>query len=384
VKRGKDAGQAARVVASAAPSSELAQVSRHSASEIALIMIAVVTVVAAISIAQPFLVPVVAGTLLSYTLRPLVTALERIHVPRVAGAAVVILVMLALMSAAVYAIRDDLNDAVARMPVAARKVRQAAVEAARGPPGPVSNIKAVAAELDRAASEATGKSPAVPTASSGVTGQIQDWIAHQSAQALTVMAQILISVLLSYFLLVAGDTFRRKMTKLAGESLARRRVTLEVLNDIDGQIQRYMATMLVSNVLIALATWGGLALVGVPNAGMWGAVTGVLHVIPYAGTAIAAGLVGVAAFVQAGAWGDAMLAMAVVVAIAEAIGVGFTTWLQGRAARMNPVAVFIGVLFFGWIWGGWGLLLGVPILAILKSIADRVDAMAPVSELLGR
>lgn len=357
----------------------------RSATEIAVIVIAVLGVIAAVTIAEPFLVPVVAGTLLSYTLRPLVTQLERIHVPRIIGAGLVLLMVVGLMSAAVYAIRDDVNDAVAKMPVAARKVRQAAAEAARGPAGPVSNIKAVAVELDRAASEATGKAAVAqaPVPSTGVSGQIQAWIAYQSAQALTVITQILVAVLLSYFLLVAGDTFRRKMTRLAGASLTRRRVTVEVLNEIDGQIQRYMATMLVTNLLIALATWGGLALVGVPNAGMWGAVTGVLHVIPYAGTVIAAVLVAVSAFAETGMWGDAMVAAAVVIAIAEAIGMGFTTWLQGRAARMNPVAAFIGVLFFGWIWGGWGLLLGMPMLAVLKSVADRVEAMAPISELLG-
>ncbi len=353
--------------------------------EIALIVIAIVVAIAAISIAEPFLVPVVAGTLLSYTLQPLVTLLERVHVPRIAGAGFVLLMLVALMSAAIYAIRDDVNDAVAKMPVAARKVRQVAAEAARGPAGPVSNIKAVAVELDRAASEATGKAPAAQAqaATPGVTGQIQAWFARQSAQALTVIMQVLVAMLLSYFLLVAGDTFRRKMTKLAGASLARRRVTVEVLNDIDGQIQRYMATMLITNLLIAVTTWGGLALVGVPNAGMWGAVTGVLHVIPYAGSVIAAGLVATSVFVDTGAWGDAMIAAAVVIGIAEAIGMGFNTWLQGRAARMNPVAVFVGVLFFGWIWGGWGLVLGMPILAVLKSIADRVESMAPVSELLG-
>ena len=156
-----------------------------------------------------------------------------------------------------------------------------------------------------------------------------------------------------------------------------------MLNEIDGQIQAYMLTILVANILIALATWGGLALLGLPNAGMWGAVTGVLHVIPYAGTVIAAAAVGVASFLHTGNLPDAMLAMGVIVAIAVVIGMGMMTWMQGRAARMNPVAVFVGVLFFGWLWGGWGLLLGMPILAVLKSIADRVEAMQPISELLG-
>jgi len=62
---------------------------------------------------------------------------------------------------------------------------------------------------------------------------------------------------------------------------------------------------------------------------------------------------------------------------------GLATWLQGRASQMNAVAVFIAVIFFGWLWGGWGLLLGTPLLAALKAIADRVDDMHAIGELLG-
>jgi predicted PurR-regulated permease PerM len=238
-------------------------------------------------------------------------------------------------------------------------------------------------ELDRAASEATGSPPPGPeTRTSGVAAEVQDFVARQSGQALAIVAQLAIGLMLALFLLAAGDTFRRKVARIAGKSLARRRVTIEALDEIDAQIQRYMATLLATNVVLALATWGGLAVLGLPNAGMWGAVTGALHVIPYAGTVTAATAVGLAAFVDAGGVRDALLAMLVVAGIAVVVGMSFATWLQGRAARMHPAAVFVGLLFFGWLWGGWGLLLGVPILAVLKSVADRVDALRPVSELL--
>jgi len=195
--------------------------------------------------------------------------------------------------------------------------------------------------------------------------------------------EALFALLLAFFLLASGDTFRRKVAKLAGDSLARRRVTVEVLNEIDAQVQRYLWTLLVTNALIAVATWGSLAVLGLPNAGMWGAITGVLHVIPYAGAAVATAGIGVAMFLHTGSVASAVVAMLVVAAIATLIGIVYMSWLQGRASRMNAVAVFIGVLFFGWLWGGWGLLLGLPILAVVKSISDRVESMRPVSELLG-
>lgn len=358
---------------------------KYTALEIATITIAVVAAIAAARVAAPFIVPVVLGILLAYTLRPLVNALEHIRVPRLAAAAVVVITVVTLLVTAAWGLRDNVGAAVAELPAAARKVRQMAAESARDSQSTMSNVKAAAAELDRAAAEATGKpgAPVAPTpAPTGVGNQLQGFLATQGSRVAIVIGELLVGFLLAFFLLVSGDTFRRKLARLAGASLARRRITVEVLNEIDTQIQGYMLTLLLSNLLIAGVTWGGLALLGVSNAGMWGAVVGVLHIIPYAGTLIAAVLVGFATLLDANSVSSALAAMGMVFTIAVIIGIGLTTWMQGRACHLNVVATFIGVLFFGWLWGGWGLLLGLPLLAVLKSIADRVDAMQHVRELL--
>ncbi len=376
-------------VAVKAASSAAAQVpadppKRRSAASLALIVIAVVVTVAVARFAQPFLVPVVAGILLSYTLQPLVSVLQRGRIPRVVASVLVITTLVGLASVLLYAIRDDVNRAVAELPTAARKLRYAAIESARKAPGPIEHMQTAAKELDKAAAVASGKQePVAEPPTPGVGTQMEKFVTEQSALLLGVVTQIFLALLLALFLLTAGDTFRRKVARLAGASLARRRVTIEVLDEIDAQIQAYMLTLLIANVLIALVTWGALLLLGIPNAGLWAALTGVLHFIPYAGTVISAGAVGIAAFLETGTLGDALLAMATVVSVAVAIGMGLTTWMQGRAVKMNPVAVFIGVLFFAWLWGGWGLLLGLPMLAVLKSVADRVESMRAVSELLG-
>jgi predicted PurR-regulated permease PerM len=350
--------------------------------EITTLCIAVVVAVAAARVAEPFLVPVVAGILLGYALRPLVTLMERGKVPRVVAAALVMSVLVGVLSAIGYAIRDDVNAAVAELPGAARKLRMSINDAA-SQPGPMTHVKEAAKELDRAAAEASGGKPAPAPPPDRVVSQVQTFVEAQYAKTLMVVTEIAFALLLAFFLLASGDTFRRKVAKLAGDSLARRRVTVEVLNEIDAQVQRYLWTLLVANALIGFATWLSLALLGLPNAGMWGAITGVLHVIPYAGAAVATLGIGVAMFLHAGSVASAIVAMGVVAAISTLIGIVYMSWLQGRASRMNAVAVFIGVLFFGWLWGGWGLLLGLPILAVLKSISDRVESMRPVSELLG-
>jgi predicted PurR-regulated permease PerM len=354
------------------------------AIEIAALVVATLAVIAAARVAEPFLVPVVAGILLSYALRPLVSGLERWRVPRALAAALVIALVAGMVSIAAYAIKDDVTAAVAELPGAAHRLRLAMSDAT-GRAGPMTHVKAAAAELDKAAAEASGKpaGAAPPPPDDGVAAQFQGMVAKQSTQAFEVMSELVLAVLLAFFLLAAGDTFRRKVAHLAGESLARRRVTVEVLNQIDIQVQNYLLTMLFANALVGLATWGMLALLELPNAGMWGALTALLHVIPYAGTVIAAAGIGIAIFLHTGSLATAALGVGGLAVIATVIGIGLLTWLQGRAARMNAVAVFVGVLFFGWLWGGWGLLLGLPILAVVKSISDRVDALHPVSELLG-
>ncbi|MEP7330417.1 MAG: AI-2E family transporter, partial [Betaproteobacteria bacterium] len=372
------------VVKPAEPPLPAATPGKHSTVDIAIIVIAVVTAIAAARVAEPFLVPVVVGILLSYTLRPLMSAAERLHVPRFAGAGLVIVLLFSLLSAAAWGLRGEFNAIIAELPGAARKLRLIAEESARDSDSKITRVKAAAEELDRAALAASGKPDTRVSAPNptGTASQINNFLATQSTNAMVVVSQILVAFLLAFFLLAAGDTFRRKVARLAGASLARRRITVEVLNEIDTQIQSYMLTLLVSNGLIALCTWAGLAMLGVSNAGMWGMVVGLLHIVPYAGTIIAMCAVGAAALLDAGSLSAALKAMTLVLGIATAIGVGFTTWLQGRACRINVVATFVGVLFFGWLWGGWGLLLGMPLLAVLKSIADRVESMQPVRELL--
>jgi predicted PurR-regulated permease PerM len=212
---------------------------------------------------------------------------------------------------------------------------------------------------------------------------VQHWITDQSAKMLGVITQLAIAALLAYFLLASGDTFRRKLVHLAGPTLAQRRITVEILDDIHRQVQRYLVVLLFTNILIALGVWGVLLASGIDRAGLWAAIGGVLHVIPYVGTAVTTAGIAIAVFLQTGSLGQTFGVGLAVLAISSAIGMGLVPWLQGRAARMNAAAVFVALLFFGWLWGGWGLLLGAPLAAVLKTIADRIPRMEPVGELLG-
>ena len=356
---------------------------RHQrAASTAVIVLAVLAACAAAKVAAPFLVPVVVGTLASYSLKPLVAALERAHLHRALGSAVVLIVLAAAVAGGFFLLRDDAASALAELPSAARKIRMAAHESARAPAGPVQHVREAAAELNRAAVEAASGGDPPRAAPPAQPNALQQWVSEQSSKALDVVFEILVAGLLAYFLLASGDTFRRKVVQVAGPTLAARRITVEILDEIDAQVQRYLMTMLVINSLVGVATWGILSAVGVEHAALWGVVAGVLHVVPYAGSALTIVATSVATFVQFEEIGPALLVAALVGTASTLIGMGLNSWMLGRAFRMNAVAVFVALVFFGWLWGGWGLLVGVPLLAVVKTTLERLPAVEGFAVLL--
>jgi len=349
---------------------------RQRPAETALVVLAVLAVIAAAKVAEPFLIPVIVGTLTSYALKPLVATLERWHIHRAIGSAVVLLLLTAIIAGGIFLLRDDATAAVAELPNAARKVRMAAHESAQKPEGPMSHVRAAAEELNRAAAEAaSGGKPVAAPAPTQQPSQIQRWLSDESSKALNVLVDIGIAALLAYFLLAVGDTFRRKLVRVAGPTLAARRITVEILDEIDTAVQRYLLTMVIINSLIGLATWGILAAFGMEHAALWGVVAAVLHIVPYAGSALTIVATGFAAFVQFEEISRGLMVALSVGVAATAIGMGLNAWVQGRAFRINAVTVFVALLFFGWLWGGWGLLVGVPLLAIAKTTIDRLPSL---------
>ena len=354
---------------------EEAAVRRRRPAETALVVLAILAVIAAAKIAEAFLVPVIVGILLSYSLKPLVAALERLHIHRAIGSAIVLTLLGGVIAGGVMLLRDDANAALAELPNAARKVRMAARESAQRPEGPMGHVRAAAEELNRAATEAASGGKATAPAPAPQPTQIQRWISEQSSKALDVVIDIGIAGLLAYFLLAVGDAFRRKLVRVAGPTLTARRITVEILDEIDAQVQRYLLTMLIINTLIGVATWGILAAFGMEHAALWGVTAAVLHIVPYAGSALTIVATGFAAFVQFEEVSRALIVALCVGIAATAIGMGLNAWIQGRAFRINAVTVFVALLFFGWLWGGWGLLVGVPLLAVAKTTIDRLPSL---------
>jgi predicted PurR-regulated permease PerM len=351
-------------------------------------ILAVIAVVVALYLGRAFFVPLLIGILTSYALRPCVDWLKSCGIPRAAGAALVLGVLVGGASWVTVSLGDDAAAIVSSLPEAARKVRQHGREARADGPTALQKLQQAATEIEGAAADASeerrpAKSAAPVARPAAPSVWLRDFMVAQSALLFTVVAQAPIVVLLAYFLLASGEHFRRKLLQLVGPSLSAKKDAVRMLEEIDLQIQRQLLGVLASNVLVGLATWLAFEALGMERAGVWGVAAGVLHFIPYLGPVIFAIACGLAGFLQFETVVGALSVAAVSMLVAGAVGTVLMTWAQSRFARVNAAVLFIALLFFGWLWGIWGLLLGAPLVAIAKVICDRVDALGAYGDLLG-
>lgn len=353
----------------------------------ALWILAVIAVVAALYLARAFFVPLLLGILVSYTLGPLVDGIERWRIPRALGAALVLGLFVGGVSWMAVSLSDDAGEIVDRLPDAARKLRQSLNSLQTGEPGVIQQIQKAADELERAAADAGLESPkAAVVVSSGPEGvkQLRDFLLAQSALLVSFAVQTPVVLLLTYFLLASGTHFRRKLVTLVGPSLTRKKDVVRLLEEVHVQVQRYLLVLLISNAVIAVLTWLAFEAFGLEHAGVFGVAAGILRFIPYLGAMAVIVASGIAGLLQFGSIPMALAIVAASAAISAGVGLVLATWLQGRFARVNPAVLFIALLFFGWLWGAAGLLLGAPLLAIAKVVCDSVEALKPIGEMLGR
>lgn len=351
-----------------------------------LVVLATVAIIFLLDWGEPFFVPLLVALLLSYALAPVVGALTAVVRYRVIAAALVVVSIVALGGVAAWAWRDDVEALWQKMPAAARTISKSLQKMAQRPDSAVAQVKKAAAEVESIAG--TGHAAAAPAAPAPAAAPPSTpmwqvlWMGWKSVVAGA--TQVMVVLFLVFFMLASGDLFKRKLIALAGNRLSQRKDALRVIEEIDLQVRRYLGVLLVSNILVGLGTWAAFALLGVEYAGLWGIAAGIMHTAPYFGPALIAFLSLIAGFLQFGQWSVAFIAAGATIAVSTVVGMVFATWLASRTTRMNTTAAFVGLLFFGWIWDLWGVLLAIPILAIVKTICDHNDDWKPVSELLGR
>jgi predicted PurR-regulated permease PerM len=349
-------------------------------------VIAVLAFVFALSWAQSLLVPVLLGVIVAYTLNPLVSGLERLRIPRVAGTMLVMAAVMGALGLGAYSLRGQVQTVIEQLPVVASKFASGLARMRFGEIGNLQKMQSAATEVELATTKAAGSPPrqaATHVVVDQPTFRLGSFVWESSIGVLGVLGQAAMVTFLVFFLLLGGDTFKRKLVRLTGPTLSKRKITVQILDDINASIQKYMLMLLSTNLLVAALCWAIFHWIGLENAGAWAVASGLLHLVPYLGPGVTALATGMAAFVQFDSFGMAFLVAAASLGIATVVGTFVTTWMTGRIANMNSAAVFISLLFWAWLWGVWGMLLSIPIIVIVKVISQHVEQLHPIAELLG-
>jgi predicted PurR-regulated permease PerM len=352
-----------------------------------LLILAAVAVVWLLDWGAPFFVPLLVALIIAYALSPIVDLVMRLVRWRVLAATLVMGVLVAALAGAGVAWKDDVLRLWDRVPQAARTIAGSLKKVTQKPSSPMAEVKKAAAEIESIAQ--TGKSappsPPVPAAAAAPSSMgFWQMVWKGSKEVLGAASQVMVVFFLVFFMLASGDLFKRKLVHIFGDTLSEKKITVQMIDEIDDQIRRYLMVVLVSNVLVGLGTWLLFRLMGVEYAELWGVVAAILHTAPYFGPALIATGSLFAAFLQFNDWGHAFLVAGASIVVATIVGSIFATWFASRQSQMNTTATFVGLLFFGWIWGLWGILLGIPILAIVRVVCERKEEWKPVSELLSR
>ncbi|MGZ3252691.1 MAG: AI-2E family transporter [Burkholderiaceae bacterium] len=353
---------------------------------VALGILATVTFIFALQFAQKFFIPLLFGIFIAYTLNPLVAWLERIKIPRVAGASIVMITILCGAAAITNTLFDEFQSIMEDLPVSAHKLSLALSKAQDGQPTTIQKMQKAATEIEQATtpqSSGAARLSKKTVAPDQPTIRVKDLVLAGSMGVISFFGEATMVIFLVFFFLLSGDTFKRKLVKLTGPSLSRKKITVHILDDINKSIQNYMFMLLVTNVLLALLMWVALRSIGLANAGAWALASGLLHVIPYFGPLLITMATGLTAFMQFESFSQAVVVGGISLGRSTLIGTFVTTWMTGKIAKMNAAAVFISLLFWGWLWGVWGLLLGIPIIVIVKVISEHIEGMQPIAELLG-
>ncbi len=350
-----------------------------------LAVIAAVALVFVLQWASALFIPLMLGLVLSYALAPVVQRLERLRLSRTVATTLLMASLIGAFGAIGYVLRDDATQFAEGLPEMAQKITRTMQAARRGPESTLDKVQKAAAQLEQAAAEA-----AAPSAR-GVTRveiakahfNLKDYLVTNMPGIAGGLGQAIVVLFVTFFLLASGSTFRRKLVKLAGPTLAKKKITVQALDEITEQIQRYLLVQLGVSVIVGILTGLALWALGLNNAVVWGIAAGVLNLVPYLGSVVVMATSALAAFLQFGDIQQTVLVAVASLVIHAAVGNLLVPWLTSRTSRMNPVVVFAGVLVWAGLWGVWGLLLGIPILMVIKAICDRVEDLQPIGELLG-
>lgn len=355
---------------------------------VALVILASIASLYFIDWAQPVLLPLVVAVLISYALDPLVSVFDRIRFPRPLSAALVLIALLGIGVAAGSPLKQEAMALLDKIPTAIQEFQR---RESRSPDEESLMEKAQTAAKEIEETAEKSRAAQIPT-KPGVTPvqivdksmDIQEYVIRGSPAALVLVTQCFTVLLLVFFLLSVGSLYKRKVVRISGPSFGRMRKATRILNDLHFQVRRFLFVMLISALFVGVLTWLAFLALGMEQAALWGVVAGIASGVPYLGPFLVFIGTGLAGFVQFGELNMAIIVAVTSLVITSIQGYLLMPWLTSYMSSLNTVAIFIGLLFWGWLWGPVGLIVATPILMITKSLCDHIANLRPVGELLGK
>ena len=322
-------------------------------------------------LARSFLMPLILAFLLSLTFSPVRRWMARRGVPDGLSAGIIVLGLLALLGAGVGGLAGPVQTYAADAPAIMRDVEVKL----RG----ISDLMEQVSEANEQVEELTGGNEPGVTPVAVDTGP--GMLTQVAMSVPFVLAQLLLTLVMLFFLIASGDMFYEKIVALNPTFRDKRRA-IGIVYDIERKISRYFLTITTINAGLGVAVGIALWALGMPNPALFGVLAFVLNFIPFIGAIVGAALtfaIGIVSFDTVGAAG---LAAGVYIALTSIEGQFVTPYAVGRSLKLNPVAVFIAVAFWGWAWSVVGMFIAVPVLIVVRAFSEKVDALYGVGVFL--
>ena len=342
------------------------------------IVLIVLGTIAFLYFARPLVLPVFLACMAGMTLKPLIRWSSCCHIPPALSAAVVLCFLVAAVGVGFFQLGRPaltwMNEAPQHMTELRQRVLKLFPRATRfsAAAAAVNNLGATDAE--KAAEQR--KTPTLEVKESRGAGSILNWTG-------TLLVGIGETLVLVYLLLASGDLFLQKLVRVM-PTLSDKKRAVEISHEIQQNISNYLFSVSLINLGLGLVVSGGLYFMGVPNAAMWGMFVAVLNFVPYFGPVTGVIVLGTVGLLTFDTLGQGLLPPAWYLLLHLLEANLITPVLLGRRFTLNPVVIFVSLIFWTWLWGVPGALLSVPILVSIKVVCDRVPSMSPVSELLSR
>jgi predicted PurR-regulated permease PerM len=320
-----------------------------------------------------FFLPIALAILLDFLLGPAVRQMKQVGIPESVGAALILVALLLSLATSVYFLAEPAREWLATVPSSVRQV-ESKIRIFRQP---VQQVTRTAEQVERATTVApSSTTPEVKVRGPGLAERL-------FGTTETIIAGAIEVIVLLYFLLASGERLLQKVARLLPHR-RNREDAVSIAREAEASISRYLVTQTAINLGEGAVVAAAMALLDVPNPLIWGACTVLVEYVPYVGATVLAGVLTLVAFTVFDSPGRIALVPGVFLVIVGIVANFVTPHVLGRNLLLSPLAVFVGLVFWTWIWGVPGTFLAVPLLATFRIVCDRVDVLKPVGALLRR